>query len=83
MGDQFGNVLAPLAQRRQVDRHHVEPVVQVLAEAAVARFGQQVAIAGGDDAGVDADGLRVADALELAFLQHAEQLHLQLGRRAS
>ena len=32
MADQLGHVLAALAQRRQVDRHHVEPVVQVLAE---------------------------------------------------
>ena len=33
--DQLGDVLAPLAQRRQVDRHDVEPVVQVLAEPAL------------------------------------------------
>ena len=30
--------------------------------------------------GVDADRLRVADALELVLLQHAQQLDLQLGR---
>ena len=81
MSDQFRDVLAALAQRRQVDRHDVEPVVQVLAEPAGGGFGQQVAVAGGDDAGVDADRLRVADALELALLQRAEQLHLQVGRR--
>ena len=80
MSDQFRDVLAAIAQRRQVDRHDVEPVVQVLAEAAGGGFGQEVAVAGGDDAGVDADGLRVADALELALLQDAEQLDLQVGR---
>ena len=30
---ELGDVLAPLAQRRRVDRHDVEPVVEVLAEA--------------------------------------------------
>ena len=34
----------------------------------------------GDDADVDLDRVRVADALELALLQHAQQLRLQ--RRA-
>ena len=80
MADQLGDVLAPLAQRRQVDRHHVQPVVQILAEPLGLDLGQQVAIAGGDDARIDADGLRIADALELALLQHAQQLDLQLGR---
>src|SRR5215212_57040 len=61
-------------------RDHVEPVIQVFAEASGGGFGQEVAIAGGDDAGVDAYGLRVADALKLAFLQRAEQLDLQVGR---
>jgi hypothetical protein len=34
MGDQLGNVLAPLGQRRQMHRHDVEPVIEILAEAA-------------------------------------------------
>ena len=33
----------------------------------------------GDDADVDLDRVRVADALELALLQHAQQLRLQRG----
>ena len=40
MSDQFGDVLAAIAQRRQVDRHDVEPVVQVFAEPAGGGFGQ-------------------------------------------
>ena len=62
-----------------MDRHDVQPVIQILAKPLGLDFGHQVAIAGGDDAGVDADGLRVADALELALLQHPQQLDLQLG----
>ena len=64
-----------------MNRHDVQAVVQVLAKAAGVDLVEQVAVAGGDDAGVDADRVRVADALELALLQHAQQLHLQLGRR--
>ncbi len=80
MADQKRYILAALAQRRDVDRNHVEPVIEVFAEAARFGFLQQVAIAGGDDPGIDADGLRIADALELVLLQHAEQFDLQLGR---
>ena len=41
---------------------------------------REVAVGRGDHAHVDLDRVRVADALELALLQHAQQLHLQ--RRA-
>ena len=41
---------------------------------------REVAVGGGDHAHVHLDRVRVADALELALLQHAQQLHLQ--RRA-
>ena len=40
----------------------------------------QVAIGGGDQAHIGADGARAAQALELALLQHAQQLGLQLER---
>ena len=76
------DVLAALAQGGQVDRHHVEPVVQILAEPAGLDFLEEVAIGGGDDPGVDLLGVVVADPLELAFLQDAEQLDLELGRGA-
>ena len=80
MADQRGNVFAPLAQRRQIDRHHVQAIVEVFAEPPGLGLFQQVAVAGGDHAGVDADGLRVAYPLELVLLQHAQQLDLELGR---
>src|SRR5207302_6398 len=73
------NVFPPLAQGRQIDRHDVEPVIQVLAEPAGADLLEQVAVRGGDEAGVDLDRLRVADALELPFLQDAQELDLELG----
>ena len=67
-------------KRRQVDRHDVEPVVQIFAKPLGLDLVHQVAVAGGDHAGIDANGLRVADPFELSFLQHAQQLDLQLGR---
>ena len=80
MADQFRNVFAPLAQRRQVNRHHVQSIVQVFAKFVFVDQFLQIAIAGGDHAHIDANRLRIADALELALLQHAQQLHLQLRR---
>src|SRR5205814_9831278 len=43
---------------------------------------EQVAVGRGDDSGVDLLGVVVADPLELALLQDAEQLDLKLGRGA-
>ena len=40
----------------------------------------EIAVGRGDDPHVDAEGLVAADALELALLQEAQQLHLD-GRR--
>ena len=41
---------------------------------------REVAIGGGDQAGVGANGARTAEALELALLQDAQQFGLQLER---
>ena len=61
---------------RQVDLHDVEPVVEVFAELAFLGQPEQIAVGGGDDADVDLDGLRAADPLEPALLEHAQQLGL-------
>ena len=74
------NVVAPLAQRRQLHRDDVQAVEQILAERALGDHLREIGVRRGDDADVDLDRLRVADALELALLQHAQQLGLQ--RRA-
>jgi alpha-D-ribose 1-methylphosphonate 5-triphosphate synthase subunit PhnL len=77
------NVLAPLAQRRQLRRDHVEAVVQVLAELAAGDRLLQVAVGGRDDAHVDLARSVAADGPHLAFLQHAQQLDLQLQRHVA
>ena len=74
------NVVAPLAQRGQLHRDHVEAIEEILAERALGDHLREIGVGRGDDADVDLDGVRVADALELALLQHAQQLRLQ--RRA-
>ena len=56
---------AALAQRRQVDREHGEPVVEVLAERAVRRtIARRSRLVAADQADVDLDRWRPADALE-------------------
>jgi len=56
-------------------------VIQVGAEAPAPYFLAQVAVGGGDHARVGNALLRLADALEFAVLEHAQQLGLQLQRQ--
>ena len=58
----------------------VQPVEQILLELAVGDQLPQVAVGGGDDADVDLLGALGAERLELALLQHAQQLGLQRRR---
>ena len=81
--DQRRNVVEPLAQRRQADRHDVEAVEQILAEQALADQLAQVAVGGGDDADIGADRRAPADRGELALLQHAQQPGLRLERHVA
>jgi hypothetical protein len=67
------------AERRHVDVEHVEPPVEVLAEAAVGDSLLEVAVGGGDEADVEAARLGGAEAAHLAFLEGAEQLGLERG----
>ena len=69
-----------VAQRRQRDRNHVQPVVEVLAERPFLHQLAQVGVGRGDDAGVELDRPRLADALDLALLQRPQQLRLQRQR---
>ena len=78
--DQQRDVLPPLAQRREVDVEHVEPVVQVVPERRPGRPPRERPVGGGDDAHVHLDRLGAADPEEGPALQHAQQLGLR-GRR--
>src|ERR1051326_426567 len=73
-------MLRTLTQRRQNQRHHVEPEKQILPEPALRHFLLEISIRRRDQTNVNGQRLRPADALKLALLQHAQQLHLH--RRA-
>jgi hypothetical protein len=73
-----GDVLASLAQRRQVDLDDLQPVVEVLAETPFAHLALEVAVGRGDDAHVDGERLGAAHPLEGALLQDPQHLRLRL-----
>jgi hypothetical protein len=69
-------ILAPHAQRRQRDRHHFDPVVQVFAKALFEHRLLEVLVRGGDDADAGAHRLLAAQPLERTFLHQPQQLGL-------
>ena len=71
----------PLAERRHLDGHHVDPPVQIGPKPARRHQVGKVFVGGQDHAGVDRMRSRSADRLELHVLQHAEELHLHGWRR--
>ena len=77
MRGQQRDVLLALAQGRHLDGEDVEPVIEVLPEAALLRVLLQVAVGGGDDADIDGARLLLADALILLLLQDAQELALE------
>ncbi len=78
--DEEGNVLAPLGQRRHLDRHDGQTMIQILAETPLADQALQIIGGRGDDPHIDLDPLRTADALELLVDQDAQDLVLGLAR---
>src|SRR2546428_334049 len=75
--DQGGDVLLPLAQRRHHHGHHLEPVVQVLAEFLRADRLFQVAVGGRDHAAVDLHLGGPTHAAEFVALEDPQQLRLR------
>ena len=71
------DVVAAVPQRRNRDVEHLQPVEQVLAEGATGHRLVQVAVGRGDHPDVRFDEPRATEALELAFLQHAQELRLR------
>src|SRR5437899_2988804 len=79
MPQQDRHVVAAFAQRRNRQADHVETIVQILAEFALADALREVAIRGGDDPDVDAavDAIR-ADSLNLAVLDELGETSLRM-----
>ena len=78
--DEQRDVLAPLAQRREVDGHHLQPVVEVLAEASGRDRPPEVAVGGSDDPDVHLPPLRPAHGADLVLLEDAQELGLERRR---
>ena len=74
------HVVRTLPQRRQSNRKNVQAVIQVFAKLALADGLHEVSVRGRNDADIDFDRIRAADALEFAFLEHAEELDLNVER---
>ena len=71
----------PVAQRRHLQLDHVEAIVKILAEALFLDQLLEMLIGRGNDARIDFDRLRTADALERPLLQKAQQLRLHHRRQ--
>ena len=76
---QLRDVLLSLAQRRHVDRHDVEAIVEVLSKLSSGHHLGEVAVGGSNDPNVALQGSCAAKPLELMFLQHTEYLGLRVG----
>ena len=81
MPRQDEDVVAALAQRRNLDREHRQPEEQVLAELPLGHPLLEVAVGRGDDADVDVQRLGAADPLETPLLERAQDLRLQRQRQ--
>ena len=66
--DKERQVVSALAQRRDPNRKHVQPVVEILAERALRDALLEIAVGGGDDRRLDVDRLRAAKPFDLALL---------------
>src|SRR5205085_4639561 len=78
---QVADVLAPVAQRRQLDGDHLQAPEEVLAEPSFLDEFRKVAVGGADHAQVEQDGLLSADPLDLVLLQRPEDLRLEIQRQ--
>ena len=75
-----GDVVAPRAERGDLELHDGEAVVEVFAEAAGCDLREEVSVGGGDDAGIELEVAVAAYPLELAVLEGAEELGLHAER---
>jgi hypothetical protein len=77
------DVVAALAERRQLDGDHVEAVEEVLPEPPLLHGLPEIPRRGGDEADVDANGLEAAQPHELAVLHDAQEAGLGLERHVA
>jgi hypothetical protein len=79
--DEHRDVSRAVAERRHHDVEDGEPVIEIGAELAGVDLRAQVAVRGRDDADVHRRRLVGADAADLAALERAQQLRLEVERQ--
>ena len=80
MFDEHRNIVPPIAQRRHGDADDVEAIQQVEAKPSRRDLVPEVAIGRRYDADIDPARHVFADATQLAFLNHSQQLGLRPHR---
>ena len=81
VADELRHVLKPLAQWGHPDGEHVQPVIEILAEAALIDEADQILSGRRDQAEIDLGRVPGADRIDVAVLQGAQQLHLSVERQ--
>src|SRR5215470_5032772 len=81
MSYEHSDVFTALTQRRHHDRKDAQPVVQVRTKRSLRHRVSQIAIRGCNHAHIHFHAATTADELKLPFLEHAQQLRLQLERK--
>src|SRR4029079_5788842 len=81
MAHEIGDVVQALAEGRHPNGEYVQPIIEILAEAAVVNQIDQILIGGGDQPNVDFHPLLAANWIDLAVLQGTQQLHLSFERQ--
>src|SRR6266542_3718447 len=71
------NVLAPVAQGRQLDRNNRQPVIEIFAKCSLLDRFFQLDVGGGDDAHIDPTRASVAERRKFALLNYAQQTDLR------
>ena len=79
--DEEWNVLRPFAQRRNLQSHHLETVVEVLAKSPVRHPAREVAVGGCHQAKIHRELGCTANAHDVALLEHPQEFHLQVRRQ--
>ncbi len=82
-GGQLRDVFATVAQRRQLQAHHIEAMQQVGTEFPLRDQPFQVLVGGSDHAHIHMDQFAATDAEEFALGQHAQQAGLQRQRHVA
>ena len=80
---EVGDLLPSIAQRRDVDPDDAQPVGQVLAELTLGDPLLQVGVGGGEHADIHRLRPRLADGHDLALLEEAQQLRLDVERQVA